>query len=234
MKTSRKSALTAGFALVVMAAVAAFTYGYAHNVLVIPNNPEETFNLLNSSRILFRTEILGWFLILILDVVVTWALYSFFKNENKKLSIFTAGLRIIFVIIFAVAFYNFISILEILYQNPALVPQLASRQIMNHLNSFESTWSFALIIFGFHLISLGVLSFKSQSIHNVWGILLVFAGASYSLIHGTKVLFPAFENQIKTAEMILSLPMAFGEIGFAFWLIFRGGKHKIKYKVALE
>ena len=35
---------------------------------------------------------------------------------------------------------------------------------------------------------------------------------------------PPFESPIANAEMILSLPMAIAEIGFAFWLLIRGGK----------
>jgi hypothetical protein len=227
MKTNRKSALIAGIALIIMAVAAGFTYGYIHNTLVIANDPESTFNNLKLNGLLFQTEIYGWLLILILDVVVAWSLYVFFKNENKKLSALTAGFRLVYSAILGMAILNLIQILNILN---GTFPETAGDQMLFHLNSFENTWSFGLIIFGFHLLLLGILALQSKYIPNFWGILLVFAAVSYSLIHSAKFLFLEFETYIATAEMILSLPMAFGEVGFAFWLIIRGGKSRVVYR----
>lgn len=228
----------AGIALLIMAVTAGFTYGYMHNTLVIPNNPVSTFNNLKSNGLLFKSEVLGWFFILILDIIVAWALYSFFKNEYKNLSIFAAGLRVVYVFIFTAAVFNLISVQKIMNENVTGIRESSIQQVTNHINAFESTWSFALIIFGFHLLFLGILALKTQNIQNIWGILLIFAGVSYSLIHSAKFLLPEFESQIESIEMILSLPMAFGEVGFAFWLIIRGGKpktkHKSNYKKALQ
>ena len=229
MISKRKSALIAGITLVVMAVIAAFTYGYVHNTLVVPGNPEATAAGLKNNEWLFRIETFGWHFILLCDVVVAWALYVFFRSENKGLSLFTAALRIVFVFIFGVAIFNLVFVLKIMNGN-VNEAQISAIQIMNYVESFENIWSFALIIFGFHLLSLGFLAIRSKIIHNVWGIFLVFAAVSYSIIHSAKFLFPEFESQIATAEMVLSLPMAFGEIGFAFWLIVRGGKPKIVYK----
>ena len=77
-------------------------------------------------------------------------------------------------------------------------------------------WSIVLIIFGFHLLFLGILALKSKPINRFWGISLVFAAISYILINSLHKILPGYENQINTAEMILSLPMASGEVGFAF------------------
>ncbi|MFW5831321.1 MAG: DUF4386 domain-containing protein [Prolixibacteraceae bacterium] len=227
MKTNRKSALTAGFALIIMAVAAIFAYGYVHNSLVIPGNPDATTSNLKSSALLYRAEIAGWLIILILDVVAALALYVFFKNENRKLSVLAAGFRLIYSVVLGIAILNLIQILNILN---GTFPETAGNQILFHLNSFEKTWSFGLIIFGFHLLLLGILTLKSKNIRNLWGTLLVFAAVCYTVIHSAKFLLPEFESQIATAEMILSLPMAFGEVGFAFWLIIRGGKSRIVYR----
>lgn len=231
MKMERKSALIAGIALIIMAVVAGFTYGYLHQSFIVEGNPEATFRNLTSNIPLFHVEIFGWLFILILDVVVAWALYVFFREENKRLSLLTASLRIVFVFIFGVAIFNLLPILNIINGNVAEV-QAAAEQIMKSVESFETIWSLALIIFGFHLLALGILTLHAKNIHNFWGILLVFAAVSYTLIHSAKFLLPEFENQIATAEIILSLPMAFGEVGFAFWLIIRGGKPRIVYRQA--
>jgi hypothetical protein len=225
MNAQRKSALIAGIALLVMAVAAVFAFGYAHNSLVIPENPETTFSKLVSSKTLFVTEIIGWVLILLCDIVVSFALFFFFKNENQKLASYTAVARLIYSAILGVSIFYLTQILNLLDETSNI-----ASEIMSKLESFKTYWSFGLIIFGIHLFLLGMLAFKSKFIHNFWGILLIFAGISYSLIHSFYFLLPDFENYIKTIETILSLPMAVAEIGFAFWLIIRGGKPKTKYK----
>ncbi|GET32560.1 DUF4386 domain-containing protein [Prolixibacter bellariivorans] len=239
MVTKRNFARIAGIAILMMAAVAAFTYGYIHNSLVVPNHPETTISNLKASTWLFRTEIVGWHFILLCDVVVAWALYKFFKDENQQLSQITAVLRLVYAAVLGGAVFKLISVLGIINGKAGIVPELADQQMLSFLKSFESTWSFGLIIFGFHLLLLGFLALQSKAIHFSWGVLLVIAALSYITIHTLKIGFPEFDSQIKTAEMILSLPMALGEVGFAVWLIIRGGKSgkaflKSKNKLTLQ
>ncbi|HPF51621.1 MAG TPA: DUF4386 domain-containing protein, partial [Draconibacterium sp.] len=234
MKTNRKPALAAGIALLIMAVVAALTYGYIHNSLVVPGDAETTVENIRSNGLLFHIEVIGWFFILLLDVIVAWALYLFFKNENQNLSFIMAGLRVVFTIIFAVAIFSLIPVLRIANGNIAVVQEIIGKQIMNDLESFEKVWSFSLIIFGFHLFALGILVFRSKYIHNFWGIVLVFVAVSYVLIHSAKFLSPESENLINITEMVLMLPMTFGEVGFAFWLIIWGVKPKTIYKTPMN
>lgn len=79
MKTKRKSALVAGIALIIMAVVAALTYGYLHNTIVVPAVTERTIVNLTNFNTLIIAEISGWLLILVLDVVVAWFLFLFLK-----------------------------------------------------------------------------------------------------------------------------------------------------------
>ena len=230
MKTERKFALIAGITLIFMAVAAIFTYGYIHNTLVVSGNPGITVANLKANGGLFQTEILGWHAILLCDVIVAWALFHFFKNENRKLSAITAGLRFVYTAILGVSIMNFIYILKIVNGNITITSESANQQIMAHFESFETLWSFGLIIFGFHLLLLGVLALQSERIQNFWGIVLVFAAVSYMVIHTSKLLLPEFESQVKTVETMLSLPMAFGEVGFAFWLIIRGGKPRTVFR----
>jgi len=225
MKTERKSALIAGVALIVMAVAAAFSFGFVHNTLVVPGDSETTFNNLSASKSLFSLEVLGWIIILICDVAVSLALYSFFKSVNRKLSFNAAAVRLVYSAILGVAIFYLVQVLNSLPGTEDL-----TNEVMSNLNTFKTVWSVGLIIFGIHLFLLGLLAIKSRFIHNIWGILLVFAGISYSVLQAFYFIFPDFESHIKMAENILSLPMAFAEIGFAIWLIIRGGKPKIIYK----
>jgi len=202
-----------------MAIAAGFSFGYVHSSLVIPGNAETTVSNLKAAKTLFQMEVLGWILILVCDIAVALALYFFFKAKDRKLSFYTSTARLVYSAILGVAIFFLLQTLNLLGETTDI-----TGAAMSKLNAFKTAWSYGLIIFGIHLLLLGLLALKSNSIHNVWGILLIFAGISYSFIHASNFLFPDFESQIKTLEAILSLPMAVAEVGFAFWLIIRGGK----------
>ncbi len=220
MKTKRKAAMAAGVALIVMSVAAAFAYGYVHNTLFIAENPQESFTNLQSNAMLFGAEIITWLLILLCDLVVALALYFFFKKVNERLSAATALVRIFYSAILGFAIY-FLSL---------IFGETNVDRIMFLLHNFENTWSIGLILFGLHLFMLGLLVIQSKSVPDLWGILLLFAAVSYSFVHSSKLFFPEFDAVITTVEMVLSIPMAVAEIGFAIWLLLKGGKEKTVYQ----
>lgn len=225
MITKRNAALIGGITLLIMSVTAFFAFGYAHTTLVVPDNPEGTLINISSREMLFRTEILGWLVIFLCDVIVAWALYVFLKDISNSLSLLMAWLRLSYVALLGVAIFNFIPILSILETNPADTRFMSARQVMSHLHSFEGMWSLGLIVFGFHLLLLGYLALISGYIHRLFGILLVIAAVSYLFVHVSRLLFVEFGDQIQTIETILSAPMAIGEIAFAIWLVVKGGKN---------
>jgi hypothetical protein len=93
-----------------------------------------------------------------------------------------------------------------------------SQSILSYLTSFEKIWSLGLIVFGFHLLSLGYLSFTSGQQPRYLGILLLISGISYIITHGGFQLFPEQTQITGQIETILMLPMALGEMVFAVWM----------------
>lgn len=94
--------------------------------------------------------------------------------------------------------------------------------VMILLKAFDSIWAFGLIIFGGHLLVIGYLSFKTNTIPKVISILLVIASIGYMLIHFCKVFLPQFETVTTYLEISLSVPMALGELGLGIWLTYMG------------
>jgi len=92
------------------------------------------------------------------------------------------------------------------------------------VEAFQQTWSVGLVIFGIHLVLLGYLAFRSGFVPKIWGILLVIAGLCYLFSHGLPLLWPGYSTIKTTVEGILMLPMIVGELGFAIWLVAKGGK----------
>lgn len=159
----RKSALTAGTSLIIMTLAAFFSYGFAHESLVVQGDAGATFHNIMSSNILFKAEIFGWIIILISDIVVAWAFYIFLNPIHKNLSLLGAWLRLTYATILGIVILNLIFALLLTknkdYLSLFTTDQLQA-QMMLFLDAFESIWSIGLIIFGGHLMMCGLLSFQ--------------------------------------------------------------------------
>ncbi|HAF29643.1 MAG TPA: DUF4386 domain-containing protein [Bacteroidales bacterium] len=217
----KKQGIIAGVALFIMAILAGFSFGYAHSNLVV-DSPEITFNNLIANKTLFFIELSGWSLIFITDLIVAIALYFFFRNVSKQISMITALIRIFYTLILGIAIIQLYKIAPILSLDNITTDQTVFSKTFSNLQLFDKLWSIGLIVFGLHLIGLGYLSIKSTSVPRLLGYLLYFGGISYTFLH-TSIQFSLFNTKtLNTIENILALPMALAEILFAFWLIYNG------------
>jgi hypothetical protein len=90
MKSKRKSALTAGISLIIIALAAFFSYGFVHGSIVVQGDASATFNNIMSSNMLFKAGILGWLIILILDIVVAKA-FRYYHHCSTKIDSWLYG-----------------------------------------------------------------------------------------------------------------------------------------------
>lgn len=222
--SQRKAAVIIGITMLIMTICAGFAYGYVHSSLVVKEDATATMNLILQSISLFRAEIFSWLLILICDIIISWALYIFLKQIDNRLSLLGAWLRIAYSVILGIAISKLIFVTLLLSKDDFLASVQLKNQLMLYLNAFNKIWSLGLIIFGFHLLVIAYLVLKSNFIPNFFGILLLIASFSYILIHLLHVFLPQYENTTVLLENILSLPMAVGELGFGIWLLIKGGK----------
>ncbi|MCW0483055.1 DUF4386 domain-containing protein [Gaoshiqia sediminis] len=222
----KKQGIIAGISLVIMAIVAGFSFGYAHNNLVT-DSPENTLNNLIANKSLFFAELSGWSLILITDLIVAIALYFFFSKTSKQISTLTASIRIIYTLILGIAIVQLFKIIPILSSGNPISDELTISETASHIQLFEKLWSIGLIIFGLHLIGLGYLSVKSKSVPGLLGYLLYFGGISYTFLHSSRRLSLFNTNILDSVENILALPMALAEILLAFWLIYNGFRKSV-------
>jgi len=215
---NRSSALLAGLSLIAMALAAGYAYGYVFSSMVVWDSPEATLDHIRSSMGVFMGGIIGWIVIFFLDILTAWGLYQFLKEVHPGLSLATAVVRIIYALVLGTAILHLFTVVDLAQST------LPATQLMNELKAFESVWSKGLLLFGIHLFGLGILTIQAWHIPKVIGGLLVFAGLCYFGIHLAKEVAPTYQDQIAKIELVLSLPMALAELGFAFWLILKGGK----------
>ena len=174
------------------------------------------------NKYLFYSEIAGWIIIFILDVIVSGSLYIYFRKSNHQISMVTAIFRIIYSVFLCVAIYNLIAIIPLMNRAGNVI------EIYTQFSLFGKIWSAGLIIFGGHLLGLGYLSIKSQKVPSVLAYLLLVAGISYMFIHSGKQFTLLSPFTISVVENILALPMALSEILLAVFLIYKGNKKQFQ------
>lgn len=217
--SEKRAGLIAGISLIVMAMAAGFAYGFAQDKLVDVSAEIMKQNLLENQS-LFYAVLAAWALIFTTDLIVSKALFNVFRHTNRRISAITALVRIAYTLMLGVG----------ILQLSSLVPLLNGHEIKVDVRLpfalFERIWSAGLIIFGFHLIGLGYLSIKSKFIPALLGYLLYLAGVSYILIHAARQFALFGQPVIDSAETILAIPMALGELLLAIWLIYQGLRKK--------
>ena len=219
--SNRKDAIVAGVSLIIMALAAGYAYGYVQSSLVVVGNPAATLTNLNNATGLFGSGVIGWGIILITDLLVAWSLYRFFAHVDAKISFATGLVRAVYSVILAFAIFHLGGVWQMLFSaNQDAVA------LMNLVAGFEKYWSLGLILFGVHLLGLGYLSLKSNTVPKWMGWSLYVAGLSYMAIHAAKAMAPQAADAVSMAEMILGAPMAIAELALAVWLVWKGGKSK--------
>ncbi|KAB7731845.1 DUF4386 family protein [Rudanella paleaurantiibacter] len=219
----RSLALLAGWSIVLMALLAGFAHGYVFSTLFVPDNAPATVEQLHLSETLFRAGILAFWVVLLCDVAVSGALYLFLKPVGQRLSLWSAGLRLVYTAMLGAALMHLNAIVPLLHtQTPTVAGP--GEPMLRLFEQFSRGWSAGLIVFGAHLLALGVLVYRARFVPPVWGWLLGLAGICYLGTNLANLLWDAYPRYKPTVEGILSLPMIVGELGFGIWLLARGGK----------
>lgn len=217
----------AGFGLLLMAIIAIFSNFFVIESLIIPGDVTTTANNIIANELLFRSGIVSFIIVLILDILVAWALYILLKSVNKSLALLAALFRLIYTAIFGVALCNFLSVLQLLsganYLKVFETDQLHA-QVMLFINAFSNGWVIGLVFFGFHLFVVGYLIFKSGFMPGIIGILLIMASIGYLIDSFAKILLYNYTDYETIFILIVAVPGVVGEVSLALWLLFKGNK----------
>lgn len=216
MITNRTLAKITGYSIVLMAIIAGFSFGFAFPKIYSPSQLDFAQSSLTENMQLYRLMLWGILLVLLLDILVSLTLYLYFKNDNKKLALLSCTLRIIYSMIFGIATYFLVKNIG--------QPNNSNQIVIENYKSFQNIWSIGLIIFGIHLLVVGVLMKLHKLIPKILWYLTIIAGTSYVLVHILKTTAPQLTELNNLMNNILALPMALGELGLAIWLIIKGGK----------
>lgn len=210
----RSTALITGLSLVVMTVVAGLTMGGVFSPL-FEMNKKEVSDYISEEGSVYVAGVIGWIVILICDLLVSWGLYQFYKGENKRKAGIMGGARLIYSLILFYAITHLISV---------ITGSNTPVEMYEHVHKFQDLWQFGLIIFGIHLLFLSPFVCKKKSIRQVIGALLFIAGIGYMISNTLDLFIAGYEQLRPKVELVFILPMVLGEFGLAIWLLVKGGR----------
>ena len=215
----RRAGLTAGIALLVLAALSAIGVLVAVDGLVTPGDAAKTAANITAAETRFRLGVASLYLVVVLDIIAAWALFRFFAPVHPWLSRLTAWLRVAYSGVFLAAISQLAAVPALL-NDPGHQAMFGEQQLQAHamlkLEAFHHTWMAALLLFGAHLALLGYLAYRSGYVPRLVSVALVIAGAGYA--------FDTFSSVLSADPIVISTYTALGELVLAIWLVMRGGR----------
>ena len=207
-RSLRRASLTAGIALALIIVFAIFGEYGAVRTLITPGDAGRTAQDILGSEGLFRLGIASLFVVVILDIIVAAALFILFEPVNRSLSTMTAWFRAAYAAVYLVAISQLVVALGLLGD---------PNQALRAVDAYDTIWHVGLVLFGVHLLLLGLLAYRSGFMHKVFGILLVIAGLGYLVDGFGAVLVPNYSINISQFTFV-------GEATLMLWLLIKGSR----------
>jgi hypothetical protein len=209
----RRAATTAGIALLVVAVLGGFGYLAVIERLLVEDDATQTVANVVDSETLFRLGIVSLLLTAAFDVVVAWGLFRVFEPASNGLSMLAALFRVVYAAIFVVAIAQLFGALRLISENGPEGD--ASAEVLSRFLAYEDIWQGGLVLFGIHLLLLGVLAWRAPYAPTILGVLLVIAGLGYAIDGLGTVVFAGYSIELAAFTFV-------GEVVLIFWLLLRG------------
>ena len=213
-----RASVVAGVGLLVMSVLGAFANFAVVVRLVAPGDAATTAANILGAEAMFHLGVVGWVLIVLLDVVVAWGLFRVFRPASAAVSLLAAWFRLVYAGVLLVAVSHLAAAVQILGEGAyAGVFDGPQQQVLalSETTAFTDTYDLALVLFGVHLLLLGYLAWRSGYVPKLLGALLALAGAGYVFDSLVAVLALDFPVTVSVFTFL-------GEFLLALWLVIRG------------
>lgn len=218
MKNEKLIARLSGLAYLGIFISGFFANFYVLEGLVVKGDIQLTHQNFIENPVQFSQGIGAFVLMILLDILLAIPLYKLLQDENKRLAFISSTLRLVNGVYFIFALSYLIDIYNKVFQKPAILESVLEES----LNSFNTHWAVALIIFGVHLIVLGNLVRKSKKFPLIIGVLLSLAGIGYLLDSAAQIGLFSDENIKALFANIVVVTGVLGEMSFTIFLLIKG------------
>ena len=178
------------------------------NFFVLEAMLQDPLEMVELKPLLVRCGILAFLITVVFDVVVAWALYELYRGH--PLNGLSTAFRMMHAAIMGVAVFVL----------PDTLKDISAEVILSRLDAFNTIWLIGLFFFGIHLLLLARILGRPKLI----AYLLALAGLMYALDTTAHILLPNYEEYAGLFLALVAVPSILGEMGFALWLLFKGGK----------
>lgn len=215
-KKKRRLAILIGASILLMGILAGITVPALSGLFVLNNVALTASNVIANFGV-YTAAVGGWISIFVLDLLASFGIYKYNKEEKPKMAALTGGLRLAYTGLLGVGINQ---LLKVSTTTPAA-------SIYQHIDSFNSFWGFGLIFFGLHLLTLGIM-FKNEGgkkwVNAAIKTLLIVAGIGYIIQYVGILFVPNPVSFAAFVEPIFIIPMVLGEVFYGIWNLFKGGK----------
>jgi hypothetical protein len=199
-----------------------FAFFMGRTAVVVPGDPAETINTLMASESMFRFGMVAETLIIFIEIVVSAILYMLLRPVNMPLALASTLARFGQSMLQAVNLFTAVPAL-LLLGGTGYLAAFEPDQLNALVLLFMDVNAFVIIVwgllFGFHLLLLGYLVYKSGFWPRLLGILLVIGSVGYLAQSFGHLLAPQYDDILSTVVVVLSIP---GELAFTLWLLIKG------------
>jgi len=199
-----------------------FAFFMGRTSVVVPGDPAATISNLMESESMFRLGMVAETAIVLIEIVVSAILYVLLRPVSRPFSLASALARFAQSVLQAVNLFTAVPALLLLGGAGYLAtfkPDLLDALVL----LFMDVNAFVIIIwgliFGFHLLLLGYLVYKSGFWPRILGILLLLGSIGYLAQSYGHLLAPQYDDLLATVVVVLSIP---GELAFTVWLLWKG------------
>jgi hypothetical protein len=198
-----------------------FAFFMGRTSVYVPGDASVSVTNLLASESMFRLGMVAETLIVLIEIVVSAMLYTLLKPVSKSLALASAFARFAQANLQAVNLLTAAPALLLLDNNYliAFTPDQVNAIILlfMDMNAFVIfIWG---LLFGFHLLLLGYLVYRSGFLPKILGILLLIGAVGYLLQSYGHLVTPQFDAVLANVVIALSVP---GELAFTLWLLWKG------------
>ncbi len=218
----RRLARLVGLLYLAIFFVAPFPYLVGRATLIVPGDAATTAANIAASPGVFRLGMAAESLVFVIEIAVSAMLFVLLRPVSAPAALAASFARLAEAIIQAVnLLLSFVVVLVLggaSYLTAFGEDQRAALAMLTlDLTGFGIlVWG---LLFGFHLVLLGALVYRSGFWPRALGVLLFVAGLGYLAQTYGHIVAPDLSGTLDTIVMVLAIP---AELGFTIWLLWKG------------
>lgn len=224
-RSPRQVARIAGVLYLVIIIAGIWAFFFVRSSLIVPGDAAATANKVLASEGLFRASIAADLVMIMSDVALALAFYVLFRPVNRALSLLAAFFRLAQAANLGINVLNLFFGLQLLH-GAGNVAAFSADQLHDlalfFFNAHGVGYTISLVFFGFSILTLGYLIFKSGYMPKVLGILLIIAALGYLVDGFANVLLINYADYADILGTVVFGPALIAELAVALWLLIKG------------